>query len=184
MPITAHKQRNGPGISTWTALWARATTQKNAVHEYLKTHSEKGVRPIVHLLDKTYEKGVTIAKKAFKEMIGYRSNTVDATINKLMAIERIRLEQEAASLTKRLAEFENLYNLSSKLFLKKFRAGEMGDEADMFEWSAMYQMWLQAHDRLENLIAEPPFWTLDKIDVGQGATNGSSLTTPGLVYLG
>jgi hypothetical protein len=32
----------------------------------------------------------------------------------------------------------------------------MGDEADMFEWSAMYQMWLQAHDRLENLIAEPP----------------------------
>jgi hypothetical protein len=28
------------------------------------------------------------------------------------------------------------------------------------------------------------FWTLDKIDVGQGATNGSSLTTPGLVYLG
>jgi hypothetical protein len=27
-------------------------------------------------------------------------------------------------------------------------------------------------------------WTLDKIDVGQGATNGSSLTTPGLVYLG
>ena len=42
---------------------------------------------------------------------GYRSNTVDATIDKLMAIERIRLEQEAASLTKRLAEFENLYNL-------------------------------------------------------------------------
>ena len=87
---------------------------------------------------------------------GYRSNTVDATIDKLMAIERIRLEQEAASLTERLAEFENLYNLSSKLFLKKFWAGEMGDEADMFEWSAMYQMWLQAHDRLENLIAEPP----------------------------
>jgi hypothetical protein len=28
------------------------------------------------------------------------------------------------------------------------------------------------------------YWTLDKIDVGQGATNGSSLTTPGLVYLG
>ncbi len=26
----------------------------------------------------------------------------------------------------------------------------------------------------------PPFWTLDKIDVGQGATNGSSLTTLGL----
>jgi hypothetical protein len=26
-------------------------------------------------------------------------------------------------------------------------------------------------------------WTLDKIDVGQGATNGSSLTTLGLGYL-
>ena len=40
MPITAHKQRNGPWSSTWTAPWARATTPKNAVHEYLKTHSE------------------------------------------------------------------------------------------------------------------------------------------------
>ena len=29
-----------------------------------------------------------------------------------------------------------------------------------------------------------PYWTLDKIDVGQGATNGSSLTTLGLGYLG
>jgi hypothetical protein len=28
------------------------------------------------------------------------------------------------------------------------------------------------------------YWTLDKIDVGQGATNGSSLTTLGLGYLG
>ena len=27
-------------------------------------------------------------------------------------------------------------------------------------------------------------WTLDKIDVGQGATKGSSLTTLGLGYLG
>ncbi len=48
-----------------------------------------------------------------------------------------------------------------------------------------FQMSLTCLDQVivitHNIIS---FWTLDKIDVGQGATNGSSLTTLGLGYLG
>jgi hypothetical protein len=38
------------------------------VLEWARTMTWKGVSPVVHLLDKTYEKGVTIAKKAFKKI--------------------------------------------------------------------------------------------------------------------
>jgi len=38
------------------------------VLEWARTMTCKGVSPIVHLLDKPYEKGVTIAKKAFKKI--------------------------------------------------------------------------------------------------------------------
>lgn len=44
------------------------------VLEWARTMTWKGVSPIVHLLDKTYKKGQTIAKKAFKE--------IDARLNR------------------------------------------------------------------------------------------------------
>jgi len=92
----------------------------------------------IQILDKLYQSG-------------YRSNTIDATIDKLIAIERIRIGKEVESLAESLAEFEHRYGLSSKLFFEKFQSGQMGDDADMFEWSAIFQMWQDAHGRLENL---------------------------------
>lgn len=38
------------------------------VLEWSRTMTWKGISPVVHLLDKTYKKGVTIAKKAFKKI--------------------------------------------------------------------------------------------------------------------
>jgi hypothetical protein len=40
---------------------------------------------------------------------GYHSETVDTTIDKLVAIERARLEREATDLGERLASFEEQY---------------------------------------------------------------------------
>jgi len=87
---------------------------------------------------------------------GYRSRIVDSTINKLVAMENARLEAEMNSLSMQLQHFENQYHLSSEAFYRRFQAGEMGDEADMFEWSAFYQMWLSTQERLEALRSNQP----------------------------
>ncbi len=82
---------------------------------------------------------------------GYRSNIVDHTIKKLVYIERARLETEVSNLSTRLLNFEDQYHLPSKEFYHRFQAGEMGDEADMFEWSAFYQMRLSTQKQLDTL---------------------------------
>ena len=82
---------------------------------------------------------------------GYRSDVVDYTIKKLIYMEHGRLETELSSLSARLLDFENQYNLPSEQFYHRFQAGEMGDEADMFEWSAFYQMRLSTQKQLDTL---------------------------------
>lgn len=79
---------------------------------------------------------------------GYQSSTVDAAIDKLVDIEQARLEQELARLEERLHQFEAQRHLSSSEFYRLFRAGEIGDEADFFEWSAFYQMWTSTREQL------------------------------------
>ena len=81
----------------------------------------------------------------------HRSNTVDSTIDKLVEMEQSRLEQEVASLKEKLRIFEEKYQLPSVDFYGRFQAGEMGDEADWFEWSALYRMWQSAVEQLESL---------------------------------
>ncbi len=85
---------------------------------------------------------------------GYRSATVDATIDKLLSVEVAKARQEADSLHSRLAELETEYGMSSADFLRRFQAGELGDSADMFEWSAYYQMWLSAQKRVRLLESQ------------------------------
>jgi predicted HTH domain antitoxin len=82
---------------------------------------------------------------------GYHSNSVDAAIDKLVGLEQTRVEQELARLEETLHKLEAQYHLSSAEFYRLFRAGEMGDEADFFEWSALYQMWLSTREQLDIL---------------------------------
>lgn len=82
---------------------------------------------------------------------GYQSSTVDAAIDKLVGIEQMRLEQELARLEERLHQLEAQHHLSSAEFYRLFRAGEIGDEADFFEWSAFYQMRLSTQEQLDVL---------------------------------
>ena len=84
---------------------------------------------------------------------GYRSETVDTTINKLVTMERVHAARELARLDETLHKFEAQYQLSSQEFYHRFRAGAMGDEADFFEWSAFYQMWLSTREQLDLLKA-------------------------------
>lgn len=82
---------------------------------------------------------------------GYRSDTVDATIEKLIAMERARFEAESEDLAAQLHEFELRYQIPSADFHRRFQAGTLGDDADLFEWSAIYQLWLAAEENLKAL---------------------------------
>ncbi len=44
---------------------------------------------------------------------------------------------------KALKGFEEKYHLTTKTFLKKFEAAQMGDEADCFEWYAFAKLLAQ-----------------------------------------
>jgi excisionase family DNA binding protein len=66
-----------------------------------------------------------------------------------LGIEQTRLEQELARLDERLHRFEAEHQLPSAEFSRLFRAGELGDEADFFEWRAVYQMWLATRQQLD-----------------------------------
>lgn len=96
-----------------------------------------------------------IQSLAYLYETGYQSETVDSTIAKLVTMERNRLERESAALAGRLQFFEQQYHLPSADFYQKFQAGEMGDDADLFEWSAFYQMWLSVQERLNTLQTSP-----------------------------
>ena len=44
---------------------------------------------------------------------------------------------------KAVKEFEQKYHLTTHVFLKKFEAGHMGDEADYFDWYAFSRLLAQ-----------------------------------------
>ena len=44
---------------------------------------------------------------------------------------------------KAIKEFEQKYHLSTQAFLKKFEAGQMGDDADYFDWYSFAKLLAQ-----------------------------------------
>lgn len=60
-------------------------------------------------------------------------------------------QAELLDLEKRLKIFESQYQMSSEKFYQRFRAGELGDTIDFFEWSVFYEMWSAAQNQLEAL---------------------------------
>lgn len=56
---------------------------------------------------------------------------------------------------KALKEFEKKYHLTTQTFLKKFEAGQMGDEADYFEWYAFAKLlaqWLKTQFAIRSTV--------------------------------
>ncbi len=82
---------------------------------------------------------------------GYSSKTVDATIAKLVDMERSRLQAEADSLLEQMGRFEAEYAMTSAEFARRFQAGELGDDADLFEWSALFQMWVALENQIQTV---------------------------------
>ncbi len=85
---------------------------------------------------------------------GYQSDLVDRTVDKVIDLERARLRQELADLQTRLEAFEQAYHMASADFSRRFHAGELGDEADFFQWSAFHDIAQALRKRLQEFESE------------------------------
>ena len=82
---------------------------------------------------------------------GYQSDIIDQTVDKIIVFERANTHRELKNLQADISNFEKEYQMNSEDFYTRFHAGKMGDQADFFEWSALYDMEKSLDKRLENL---------------------------------
>lgn len=74
-------------------------------------------------------------------------------ISKVISYEIAKTIEELNELSAELKIYEQRLGMTSEDFFRKFSAGELGDSADFFEWSALYQIYLRASERLDILKA-------------------------------
>lgn len=70
-------------------------------------------------------------------------------------IDRQAAEAQLTDLRVELARFERRYAMSSADFSARYRAGEMGDDADVFEWHALYKMYIHLSNAVEAQVLPP-----------------------------
>jgi hypothetical protein len=82
---------------------------------------------------------------------GFRDPVTDAALLKVASSQATRDEAVLRDLEHDLQELEKQYGLSSEEFYRRWQAGEMGDDADYVDWSALHQMATEVRARLELL---------------------------------
>ncbi|MBP7963331.1 MAG: hypothetical protein KBG20_21130 [Caldilineaceae bacterium] len=65
------------------------------------------------------------------------------------AIEKSNPIDDLLELVEDMAVFEKKYQMPSAEFYRKFQAGQMGDDFEFFEWSAMYRMYTGTRRAIE-----------------------------------
>lgn len=88
------------------------------------------------------------------ERMGLTSSLVAVTIDKLYDHEITEARNKLAGFEAELAEFETQYEMPSAEFFQRFQSGQMGDEMDFFDWSALVQMANNLRSRLDLLTQE------------------------------
>lgn len=85
---------------------------------------------------------------------GFQSDTIDHALVKLVehAVQQARNERDR--LQERLLAYERQYHMRSDEFERRFQAGELGDDANLVEWSIFYDLYRNAQQQLQALQAE------------------------------
>ena len=79
---------------------------------------------------------------------GYADEVLERSLDKLLAHQQTQLQIHLGALEQDLRVFEARYGMSSAEFLVQYRAGELGDGADVIEWHALYCMQAQLQQHL------------------------------------
>jgi len=94
---------------------------------------------------------VRLLEQYIEMRAGYIDRVLESTLDKILQREHDRLQSQIARLRDQLAVFENRYGLPTSEFYERFERGEMGDDADFFEWSATWEMFQDLQSDLELL---------------------------------
>lgn len=78
---------------------------------------------------------------------------VDQTLNKIIRSGLYQLTQVQENLRRELTEFEQRYGMSSEECQRCFETGELGDDADYFEWTGLYESYQSNEAALQRLKA-------------------------------
>ncbi|HEY9849210.1 MAG TPA: hypothetical protein V6D28_07110 [Leptolyngbyaceae cyanobacterium] len=73
-------------------------------------------------------------------------------VDKLLDIALSQHRQKLEKYEHDMNEFEQRYGIESAIFYQRFQAGQLGDDIDFFEWSALYELkedLLKKIDKLE-----------------------------------
>jgi phage-related tail protein len=90
---------------------------------------------------------------------GYRSNTLERALNKIVDIEIAIAHKQLTELQAKIQNYEQQYQMNSEAFYQRFNLGELGDDVDFVEWSAFYDMHQAVSDRLKILQPKGNQWT-------------------------
>ena len=85
---------------------------------------------------------------------GFRAPLVDTTLPKVLEQQIARDQADLAQVVARLVELEAQYQLSSGVFMTRYDAGQMSDDADYVEWRAYCKMRQRLEERLNILSGE------------------------------
>lgn len=82
---------------------------------------------------------------------GLQDDYLSRSIGKIIEYEKEKTSKDIEGLRKDIERFEGEYNMSSDEFFERFEKGELGDNEDYFEWSALFQMNRRSVERLNML---------------------------------
>ncbi len=82
---------------------------------------------------------------------GYYNDVIERILDKIIISERDKAAAELTDIQNHIQTFEKKYKMASDIFYSRFQKGELGDDADFFEWSAFYDMYQSVRKRLASL---------------------------------
>ncbi len=89
-------------------------------------------------------------KKKLKKILDQYSDK-ELFAKTIIEYETSQLKKAIVNIELDLKNFEKKYQMSSKDFYQKFKAGEFGDDEDFIIWAGIYEMLGQNQKRLADL---------------------------------
>ena len=86
---------------------------------------------------------------------GYQDEVVDRAVEKLLTHQIQKDQAQLVELQTELVKFEEQFGMDSDQFEAKYQCGEMGDDADVFEWHTLYRMAQRLRANLQLLNQSP-----------------------------
>ncbi len=85
-------------------------------------------------------------KEAYAEEAG-----LDLVLGKVLDLTLSRYRTRLQRYEQDLQEFEERYEMESRVFYQRFESGDMGDAIDFFEWAGLYELRQDLIKKIERL---------------------------------